>query len=404
MKNPKLKFPKLKHPTLCKIILYAPAFLPFLVIILMLIFAEETESFLTFLPFILSCIFSLVYLFHNPFMFIGMDVTLEGMRLNLKDRKFFETTKNGSTKKDAEKAITRRMSRLGYTCEPNKASPAPLLIKFYSHYSWTVFYARIEKICLLYSVGHLDTGLYGQIISSASSNIAPLHGNKAQMRFIDKQKKKAPIASAAAVIILADSIDEKITNMVRRNIGSFKESVILPCVMDASSGKYYFDSLADIHILGMSGKPTKNYALEIIKKAVFGGHLPLKNNNNFNDDICGDFKGNLSPEMTLWEAIAEFNFNENKIPLLYRMLARRVKPGRFKFRGNYILCKIREKAMAFPYKTDSENEKHLHITMGKKSVSQFEKNLSKKEFETLREQLSEFLTSEGYTYEISYVS
>ena len=224
------------------------------------------------------------------------------------------------------------------------------------------------------------------------------------MRFIDKQKKKAPIASAAAVIILADSIDEKITNMVRRNIGSFKENVILPCVMDASSGKYYFDSLADIHILGMSGKPTKNYALEIIKKAVFGGHLPLKNNNNFNDDICRDFKGNLSPEMTLWEAIAEFNFNENKIPLLYRMLARRVKPGRFKFRGNYILCKIREKAMAFPYKTDSENEKHLHITMGKKSVSQFEKNLSKKEFETLREQLSEFLTSEGYTYEISYVS
>jgi len=402
MKKTKLKFLKLKHPTLCKIALYAPAFLEMPILILIGIFEEELEAvlpgfaiaILMFAP----MVFALVYIFHNPFMFIGMDVTLEGIRLQLKDRKFFETPKNGNTKKDAEKAIIRRMSRIGYTCEPNKASPTPLLIKFYSHYSWTVFYARIEKICLLYSVGHLDTGLYGQIITSAASNIAPLHGDKTQMRFIDKQKKKAPIASAAAVIILADSIDEKIPNMVRRNIGSFKENVILPCVMDASSGKYYFDSLADIHIPGMSGKPAKNFAIEIIKKAVFGGRLPLRGNDNFME-----MKG-FDPEATLTDAIAEFNFNEGKVPFIYRMLARRVKPEQFKFRGNYILCKIRKKAMAFPYTIDKENEKHLHITLTKKSVSQFEKNLSKKEFETLSEQLAEFLVKEGYTYEFSYLS
>jgi hypothetical protein len=113
---------------------------------------------------------------------------------------------------------------------------------------------------------------------------------------------------------------------------------------------------------------------------------------------------NFDPEATLWEAIAEFNFNEGKVPFIYRMLAKRVKPGQFKFRGNYILCKIREKAMAFPYKIDSENEKHLHVTLGKKSVSQFGKNLSKKEFEALSGALAEYLEAEGYTYEFSYNS
>ena len=398
MKKSKIKFPKLKHPTLCKIIMYAPALLLLPILILTAIFEEELKVFLPdsaiVFMILVPMVFALVYLLHNPFMFLCMDVTLEGIRLHLKDRKFFKTNKNGSSRTEAEKNIIRRMSRLGYTCLPNKASPAPLLIKFYSHYSWTVFYARIEKICLLYSVEHLDTELYSRIISSAFSNIAPLHGDKAKMRFIDKQKKKAPIASAAAVIILADSIDERIPNMVRRNVGSFKESVILPCVMDASSGKYYFDALADIHMLGLSGKPVKNFAIEIIKKAVFGGRLPLKGNNN----LC-EMK-NFDPEVTLGEAIAEFNFNEGKVPFIYRMLAKHVKYGQFKFRGNYILCKIRKKAMAFPYRIDSEDPKHLHITMSKKSVSYLGKNLSKKELETLTTQLKDFLDSEGFSYEI----
>ena len=401
MKKLKIRFPKLKNPTLCKIILYAPAFLAFPLLILMATFEEILNSFLPDVAIIFLLIapilFSLVYLLHNPFMFLCMDVNLEGIRLHLKDRKFFQTAKNGSTRAEAEKSISRRMSRLGYTCAPNKASPAPLLIKFYSHYSWTVFYARIEKICLLYSVEHLDVALYNRIISSASSNISPLHGDKSQMRFIDKQKKKAQIASAAAVIILADSTDEKIPSMVRRNIGSYDESVILPCVADMSSGKYYFDSLADIHMLGISGKPAKNYAPETIKKAVFGGSLPFKGN----DNLC-EMK-NFDPESTLWEAIAEYNFSESKVPFIYRMLARRVKPGQFKFRGSCILCKIRKKAMVFPYKTDSEEPKHLHITLSKKSVSEFEKNLSKKEFETLSDALAEYLDSEGYTYTFSKV-
>lgn len=401
MKKPKIKFPKLKNPVLCKIILYAPAFLWMPILLLIAVFEEELEAvlpgFAIVILMLVLMIFALVYLFHNPFMFLGMDVSLEGIRLHLKDRKFFQTDKNGSTRTEEEKIISRRMSRLGYTCEPNKASPAPLLIKFYSHYSWTVFYARIEKICLLYSVAHLDAELYRRIMTSASSNIIPLHGNKDGMRFIDKQKKKAPIASAAAVIILADSIDEKIPSMVRRDLGSYSESIILPCVADISSGRYYFDSLADIHIPGLAGKPAKNFAIEIIKKAVFGGLLPLQGN----DNLC-EMK-NFDPEATLWEAIAEFNFNEGKVPFIYRMLAKRVKPGQFKFRGNYILCKIREKAMAFPYKIDSENEKHLHVTLGKKSVSQFGKNLSKKEFEALSGALAEYLEAEGYTYTFSKI-
>ena len=150
-------------------------------------------------------------------------------------------------------------------------------------------------------------------------------------------------------------------------------------------------------MLGISGKPIKNYALEIVKKAVFGGHLPLRGNNNFTE------MKNFNPEATLLEAIAEYNFNEGKVPFIYRMLARTVKLGQFKFKGNYILCKIRKKAMAFPYKIDSENEKHLHITLSKKSVSKFEKNLSKKEFETLSDALAEYLDSEGFTYTFSKI-
>ena len=59
--------------------------------------------------------------------------------------------------------------------------------------------------------------------------------------------------------------------------------------------------------------------------------------------------------------------------------------------------------MAFPYRIDSEDPKHLHITLSKKSVSEFEKNLSKNEFETLSDTLAEYLYSEGYTYTFSKI-
>ena len=55
--------------------------------------------------------------------------------------------------------------------------------------------------------------------------------------------------------------------------------------------------------------------------------------------------------------------------------------------------------MAFRYELDKENEKLIRITLRKKSISDFGKNISKKELETLRSGLADFLESEGFEYE-----
>lgn len=408
MKAPKINFPKLKNPTICQIVLYSPIILAFIAILFIWIFIDKISAvlpdfFITII--ILSLlIFSLIYLFSNLSVFMVSDAYFATVRAYKRDRKYFEFKANGKTRAKAEKAIIRRISRLGYTCTPLTVTPCPLLIKFYSHFSWTAYYARIEKICLLYSVNHLDTTTYYNILKSAKANINPLHGNKSEMFFLDKDKKKAPIISAAAVIILADSLDPTIPQIVRKNISSHKNNAIIPCVADISCGRYYFDAMKEYYLIGMSGKPAKNYAIETIIKAVFGNRLPLRNNDNFCDNEKLDLKKNL------WEIVAEYSADKNteknkvKIPFIYRIYAKTIKAGQIKFKGSYIFCKIRKKAIAFPYELDKQQQNHLHIKLHKKSVAIFGKNLSKKELETLRLQLSQFLDAENFTYEFKTIS
>lgn len=399
MKKLKLPFPKLKYPLLCHILLYTPAVaMAFLPLALLAAFEEQITSVIpmpvTVIIILTLMILTIIMLIHDSAMFLSIEAYLSAISNYLKDRKCFSTDKNGKTRNEAEKYISGRMSRLGYTCKPMLSNPAPILIKYYSAFSWTIYYARIEKMCLLYSVDTLDMKLYSQIVTSVKTNTLHLHGDKSKMFFIDKQKKKAPLASAIAVVILADSVDEKVISAVRKNIGSYSDSVILPCVADISAGKYYFDACNETYMLGVMGKPMKNFAIDIIRKAVFGGRLPLRGNTDFTE-----FK-NYDPDATLWDAIAEFRIDkEGRVPLIYRLLAKRIKAGQFKFIGNYIFCKIRKKTMAFRYELDKENEKLIRITLRKKSISDFGKNISKKELETLRSGLADFLESEGFEYE-----
>ena len=405
MKRPKFNFPKLKNPTLYSIVMYLPAFSFFFVLLILALFTDTLLGFfgddgfaaVLIISLLVSAAASLWYLLHDHFRFIMLDALFDTVRAWKRDRKWFETNRNGSGKAEAAEKISRRMALLGYTCAPVGASPAPLLIKYYSHFSWTVFYARVEKICLLYSVEHLDIKLYNQIITSVKANTVHLHGDKEKMFFLDKSKKKAPIACATAAIILADSVDEKIPAAVRRNIGSFNENVILPCVADFSEGKYYFDSMSEVYMLGVMGRPMKNHAIDIIKKAVFGGRLPLRGNEHFTE-WHGDDLNTSFPE--LMKSVSG-TLHPHKIPLRYKLAARSIKPGQVKFIGSFIFCKIRRKTIAFPYTVDKEDPRRLHVTFHKQSYSDFGRNLSKKEAETLRAQLLAFLEAEGFSAELT---
>ena len=331
--------PKIKNPLLCQLVLYAPALAFFVVILLGLVFAALPESMMWIwvVLMIVSAVIALAYLLSAMIILLATDVVFSTVRFWKRDRLWYPSQRIGA---DAEAALRKIRARAG---EETKfvpgADPQPVYGVKWSETSPMVHYRGIESLLLVYRTAELDVEEFQRIMHSAVIVQKRAFSGNAKFMMTDPRQKNQPVAHATAVVILADrawpEVMEKIRDAVSGSLGA-----TVPCVVDFSTGQCRFDGMGKAYLIGMTAKPEKNMAQDILKDVLFGGVLPLKDKSTMMPFPIKD----LDPEMTLLDLVKRYNaFNSfdmlSFLKLRERWHCRGMKHGQFRFREKEIYYK-----------------------------------------------------------------
>lgn len=149
--------------------------------------------------------------------------------------------------------------------------------------------------------------------------------------FKTKKEKKAPRATASVILILADTVEDKVKTLARKPLEKKDAFAILPCVIQCSDGCYYTDCTAEYFEPGMSSRPAGNFAASMIRQLVFSRLLPKENKAS-----QPAFDSVYFPEMSFWEycrtARREMRDADDE------MMRDRVKAFRQMYEGEVRIC------------------------------------------------------------------
>jgi len=263
--------PKLKYPRLCRLLTYVVvlgcAIVP-CAVILCLPFIPEWLKVLCLLVIAISL---LVYLIKNFPMLMGMDMLLAMLSCYRTARTQYSLPEGRTAEQ-----IKNRLLRWGIRCEPSPILPKPQFLRYRFKPSATIYTKGIEQIVSAYEVDLLDMDTYRAILASIKTNSSALLGKK-KPRLLDKQQKDAPLNRVTVAVIFAKQVDSKLSSglyeLLDKQCGDGFDVSILPCVIDLQARSCVFNSLR-IPYIGFS-YPVKNRGIRLIRKAVFGGRLPL---------------------------------------------------------------------------------------------------------------------------------
>lgn len=391
-----MKFPRIKNAMLCQIILMsamiAGTFLP-TVAFIMLIPTLELIGVILMVAWCALAVYLLIRYF--PVIFAA-DVILDTIHCHNTAGKRFPLPYNYSRKK-LQKAISKFGK--GYEAEPNKPLPDEVRYKFSS--PQTVYSSGIEKIVLSYSTDFLDKTGYTEIFRSAEGNVRALTGTKKAL-FLDKVQKSAPLNRVTVVFIFAKSIDEAfrkgIYETVCKKDGDGFEKSFLPCIIDEEAGFCVFNSIR-IPYMGFA-YPVKNRGIRIIRNFVFGGRLPLADE----DDVvlpAGDIDGMDLENTSLWEFIKKLHYEfvgkekENK----KRFSA--MQNGEVILDGEYVFAMWEDRGVCLLAQTDEE-KKHITVERIHKWSYPKEHISSKAARIELKVLIEDYFEGIGYSSEFEY--
>lgn len=287
-----MKFPKIKHALLSRIMVYVAVLgafiLPAVIVCLIDPIPEPIKAIFT----IAMVIGLVVYIIKNfPFLMIT-DTMLAMLHCHNTARTQFPIPKHRSLD-----AIERRFATYGMKCEPMPIIPRPTHLRYKLSSSMTVYASAIERVVAVYHTDYLDAEEYRAIFNSITTNSKGLIGKKKPL-LMDKQQRSAPLNRVTVAVIFARSVDDtlmpRLYETLNKQDGDGVSTSILPCIIDTGKGVCVFNSVR-LPYVGF-GYPVKNRGIALIRKFVFGGRLPLRGNPH-------TVKSNLDldPEMSLWE-------------------------------------------------------------------------------------------------------
>ncbi len=293
MKKLKWKHPKLKHPLLCEVVLLLLMLSP-LVLVVAVAACEFLPNVLHLLLLLGTLAVSMVLLFRNMSLIWGTGIMLDLLRCRQTARKQYDLPVEFS-----EEKLVQQVCRFGQHCEPLPLRPQPAELRYRFQSSWVNYAQGYEKIIAIYRVDVLDKAAYQDILNSARANFGTLEGRK-KPRFLDKYQKKSPLHRVLVVLICAGQVDEVWTDVfeqIQKQAGDGIETAILPCVLDLSKRTCIFDGerLPDVFAY-----PVKNRGIRLIRRMVFGGRLPLKDNEYYLNPIP-----DCDPEQSVWNFLRD---------------------------------------------------------------------------------------------------
>lgn len=222
---------------------------------------------------LVSFALALWYLFHNMHLLMMSDSLFAGIRQWRMDREEYVTDINGQTREQVQQNLLRRCHHWGRGIDATGSGI--VCLRYHHSQSITVFYSMIEKRLALCSVPHLDRDTFRSLTRDACSQLKKIQDGRPV--FKTKSEREAPVAHPAAVVVLADTVDDEVRRLARKELKTPGMGYVLPCVVDCSTGKYYTDCTKEYYEQGMGGRPEKNYSADIIRRVVFSGRFPEEN-------------------------------------------------------------------------------------------------------------------------------
>ena len=287
-----MKFPKLKHALLCRILVYVVilgGFIAPMIIVANLKFVPEAVKVIVGIGLAVGL---LIYLLKNFVLLMAMDVGLAMLHCHNTARKHFVLPKSFS-----EQKVERRITRFGKKYEPSALSPRPETLRYKSNAPITIYASGIEKIIATYHIDFLDKNQYQLIVNSATANSKALKGKK-KHHFLDKSQKSSPLNRVTVIVIYARQVDEKLRNslfdVVCKNGGDGFDTAVLPCVVDLEKQICTFDSMR-MPYMGFQ-YPVKNRGIRIIRQHLFNNKFSFADSPDTLDPIK-----NMDSEQSLWD-------------------------------------------------------------------------------------------------------
>ena len=385
-----MKFPKLEKTGLCQFLIYAPPFVLMIAAFILPIFLSMYFSDIVgILTLFAGLLLALAYVFGLYGFLTTSDVVFSTIRGWKKDRTVFRTQSAG---KDAEKII-KRFKKYGKAVKPVATENMPICLVRRRGVSYTAFYSHIERVAVLFSVGHLTADMYKKIIDDAEEQIMEIFSS------VKRKNGKPDPAKCAVAVILADSIDEEVKTLARKEVKAL-QGCILPCVAVCGAGEYYFDGQNAVPFPGVSVKPQKNFCIPMIGKLVFSGKIPLENEHE-RPELEG-----IDINMSLWEYIAKYRADKKKsdaeMAAEEKKMYAELSDGGVKMGEYAVYCKLGEKLAAVAFIPEEEDTKILYVLGVDKWSLPKKKRISFGEMSSVHRLVKNYLSNEGYVCKFAF--
>lgn len=322
---------------------------------------------------LLSSIIALITFFIKFKIAIHVDVTLSMLRNWQNDRLSFETNINGTNFLDVKKAISARALKWGKVQESQDDAVLILYRKTKTPYDMIKI---VHQKLIIYSMPILTYEDYCAKVEEVNKCAYAMNDGKSDE------------ASATAVIFLTDRADQTVLGKVRSEDTMDEDGVVVPLVYDALSRQYFFNALCEYNLFV---KSTKNYLLDSIKKVVFGGKLPLENNDRF------DYSNEISiwQDKTLGELIDDIKESNNKEKQFVKDTAEQLMDGQALYQDETLYIKHNGKLAAFI--TCEEEDKPNDVFLIDFNLWEYprETEISKKDQAVLKQMATDYFNARG---------
>ena len=370
---------KIKDTLKCFMVLFTPVIVLMIIPFIPLVFFQNGIGIVLMLGLLVMAIAILFKMFAT---LLGAEIFIETVYFWKKDRLWYAVGKDDTSADEIADRIIENCNCFGSEKQVSKPEKELVCARYKRQYSATIDWATIEKMVLVYRTEHLDEQNFNRFMTSARNTVRQLKCDKNKMFFLEKEKKNAPVATATAVIILADYVDVQMPSVARKK-RSCNEMAILPCVVDLSAKRCYFDGMKEYY---MSTKPTRNRTVDLIVKMVFDGKLPLENNDSFDYEKIDP----QLPETTLYEIFKAFKDADKDIEKEIKKMGETLKSGEAKRIDDSLYIKMNNKLAVYMIFEDEETPDIIEI--GEDDYWSYPKRLqiSKKDKMVLRKQVTEF--------------
>lgn len=389
-----MKWPKLKHPLLCNVVLVGSVMAPpilFLFLPALPITAYIPPILLGIL--ILSpWVVSLWFMISHYALLMMTSMCLEMYQAYLTARTHFTCPQNGQDPATIRERILGRAERFGFSYEVKVVPKELLTIRYKNSPSGTIYYHRIEKLLLIYEVDVLDADASRKPWQSAHA-ITNIIGKEQKPLYRKPKGHSKDNSVSVAAVILANTVSPDVAaKLVEAEIRTDNRHVIF-CAVELSTAKYYFDNQKEPY---MFAPPVKNRTVRMIHRTVFGGRPSLRSNPHMLPEPMWLKRDDFHPEDSLWSFMQRTQKELKGLGRREKKMLQEMPSHTVTMEDGCLYCKLEERVSAMTVDDDETDPQKKQVTLSLNWYYPKSNRISKKDNATIRALTEEFLRGQGF--------